>query len=199
VSLATLLLAWGASLLALGLEPSGALRTGLVLLPWLALAGLPGGRTRGLLSLALALPLLGVALGLDHAGGARFGSSDLLWIGIAAAVLVLWTSAAVEAREAGSGTRRLQAALWFLCVPGLAALWLAVVWSTRTGPGAETPAWARWIPRTSPVAWVLDAAAAGRDAGRAGRDGLFVLAITFLAWGTVRWRARRDARAEAPR
>ena len=189
MSRATLLLAWGVSLLPLLLETieaepilPGAARAGLVLLPWLALAGIPSIRYRAapgrgrwdsaLLPIALLLPVLGLALGLD----ARSGRATLVPALLAVAIVLVWSLSREAARRGGGTRRRVQAAAWIALVPGVVALHAALAWAP---PGVAPARWA-WTERCSPLAWGLRWTAAGADLADAPRTGGFVLGVALL-------------------
>ena len=107
--------------------------TALALLPWLALAPLPGvrhdptGPARGaLLAGCLALPPLCLGAGVDLARGA---DARVLGVTSAAAwlVLVVWSLAA-EGAPRTPESRSAFAVLWFLLLPGASALRFALAW-----------------------------------------------------------------------
>lgn len=139
----------------------GASLSALVLLPWLALVSVPrrtlgapaspaqGART-ALGAAALALPPLGLALGLDDVRG--FEPAALLARALPAWALVfLWAWAAELARASGRAGRA-YSALWLLALPGSAALWVALVWAPR-GSEARAPALDLVAP-LNPLLWL---------------------------------------------
>jgi hypothetical protein len=115
----------------------------LALLPWLALASLPGAGHEssapawraGSFPACLALPPLGLGAGIDLARGA---DARVLATTAAAGwlVLVLWSLAAELARRAPRA-RSAFAWLWFVLVPGASALAFALAWvPLRAGAAA---------------------------------------------------------------
>ena len=171
-----LVVAWGLSLAlpvslsTLGFEPDVGLRLGWALLPWLALAGLPRRRPQAglgvagpssgdrpatglsafLWTLALALPPLGLAAGLD-AGAGR--TEDLIRSGAPLGLVTagLWSAAATLGARSARGWATV-AALWFVAVPLPTAVGVALGWavpeSVGLAPGAGAPDAAgalRWL------------------------------------------------------
>ncbi len=116
---------------------SGASAAALSLFPWLALATLPPRAVEspsaraGFPAALAALPALALGLGLDGARG---------WPGRALAMaavsswlaLLLWSLAA-ELAAGSEVSRRLYTALWFVSLPGSAALWVACAWARAPG------------------------------------------------------------------
>lgn len=125
----------------------------LALLPWLALSAWPrparedlAGSSRAsswrapFLVGCLALPPLGLGVGLDLARGADPRALAAAALG-AWTVLLLWVGAA-ERAAAAPRAARVFAVLWLALLPGAAALRLALAWvparasSGPSGPGA---------------------------------------------------------------
>ncbi len=143
----------------------------LALLPWLALAPLPrssGARAplgaapaaaafpalrEALYVGALALPPLALGAGLDLARGADARVLSATGAG-GWLLLVLWVGAAAHAAR----TTRAQAAFawsWFVLLPGVAALRLALAWVPLRAGGAASelgPERARWLA-LDPLVW----------------------------------------------
>jgi hypothetical protein len=130
------------------LMPSVSLARGslaaLALLPWLALAPLPGGTRdssepawRGaLLAGCLCLPPLCLGAGIDLARGAK---ASVLGPTCAAGwlVLILWSLAARSAARTPE-SRSTFAVLWFLLLPCASALRFALAWVPQRA-GSEAP------------------------------------------------------------
>lgn len=139
---------------------AGASRFGVAALPWLAYAGLPRGsggieRAAGVLH---GLPVLGLALGLDLAGGRPV--VDLLPAVVG--VLGLVTGWALLADRAAA--RPGYALAWLLLVPLPAAHRAAFAWASP-GPGPVEPA-ASWS--LDPLIWLHRSASLGEGPGWAG-------------------------------
>jgi len=137
----------------------GASLSALVLLPWLALAGVPRGpggaspaegARAALRAAALALPPLGLALGLDDVRG--FEPAGLLARALPAWALVFLWGWAAELARASRRAGRAYSALWLLALPGSAALWVALVWAAR-GSAARAPALDLVAP-LNPLLWL---------------------------------------------
>jgi hypothetical protein len=149
-----------------------------VLVPWVALAGLPRRTGAGALPLAVALLLPVLALGVAADLRAERELGDVA--ATAGAGLALALLLALAARR-GRGAR-LHGALWLLLVPGAAALaltaelagWervragaaaLPLVWIARAARGA--PLAPPWVALLAGVLLALAASARARPAGGA--------------------------------
>ena len=136
----------------------------LVLLPWLALSGLPAGAIRpggehGLARwLAFALPPLGLAWGVDARAVGFLTPSLTLAVGLFACALL---AASRALAEHGAGARRAQAVAWLVVVPLWAALPLATRWAvTSTGAVAVPSATAR---AAGPLGWAVGRSSVGAE------------------------------------
>ena len=129
----------------------GASRLGLCALPWLALAGLPRSSagedaavaaptTHGLVPLAIALPVLGLATGLDRASSVQPDGSGLELLGrlaVVGALIGLWGLAAARSAGRAGGPYPV---LWWILVPASAALVAALTWVPLDGSGTRSGA-----------------------------------------------------------
>ncbi len=209
-----ILLAWSLSLLPILIESASggaigfpeASKLGLVLLPWIALAGLPHEKERekpaersrdALLTLVLALPPVALGAGLDVAAATSTGAPSEPYgtLSIAALVIVCWRAAA---DRKGSRTRALQGGLWTALVPGAAALHVALLWVPRGTRGASNSAAdgmvsaaLEWIGRTNPLVWIARWTA---DRSPDPWGGLGAASIALSVWLLVSLVDRREVR-----
>ena len=136
--------------LALGASPGvfeGVSPLGLVLFPWLGLAGLPeAGRGRCFASLALGAPLLALGLRLELLDPTVLhrDALEVALAGVLVTALLAWSAVRAAAHPA-------HAALWCVLVPGLPSIWAACVWAAAPGGGA--PGWLEELLALSPLAW----------------------------------------------
>ncbi len=201
-----ILLAWSLALIPFLIESAsggaigfpGASKLGLVLLPWIALAGLPSGKEReepdrkGLGSLSvlfLALPEVALGAGLDRASSTTAGLPREAWwtLAIAVIVAVCWKAAA---DRKGSRTRAFQGGLWTALVPGAAALHVALLWVPDV-PGVTGDTLVEWIGRTNPLVW------AARWTAERSLDpwgGIGAASIALLVWLLVGVLDQREIR-----
>jgi len=175
--------------------PVGASLFGVTLMAWLAVCGLPirpAARNSGLLPVALSLPALGLAAGLDLAQGRLDGSpagGRMLLLGGVLLVLVWRLSALAGSRHRAAYLRHAWA--WGLAVP-LSSTWaLAVLWAPAPLGGAAQPA-AAWLGWLNPLAWCMEWAAFGAMLPSLGAQ-LSQLAL-LLAVATASWGFARGAR-----
>ena len=157
MGLLSLSAAWSASVAPLlferlrigALEFQGQSRLGWVLLPWLALIGLPRTRRRtsAWLGVLLAAPVL-VAAGLqDHLAG-RAGV--LHTAGVGCALLLLLARAAHDSCARARGNP--YGLAWSVLVPGAVMLHVALTWGA--GPGREASSQVvSFLASASPLAW----------------------------------------------
>jgi len=147
------------------LRIEGATWTGLALLPWIALAGLPRGtavprepRSSWLLPLALALPAVGLAVGYER--GQDPGRTAVVALG-GLLLLTLW---ALAARLASGSGRGLYGLLWLLLVPGAAT----AIWALSWAVGGGSATWPQALELALPLPWLASGAERGGEPG-AGR------------------------------
>jgi hypothetical protein len=167
--------AWLAAAACLAAAPhafDGALRSALVLAPFMLVAGLPGPRPRpAWRAPAVMLPLLAVAATVDCARGVAPGAAAGLAAQGLALVLLLADGARRAARTARA--RGAYGALWTAGV--LAAPLLAAIAGWGAGPGSA-PAALRGAAALSPLGWALDTSA------RAGALAAAPLAFALVLW-----------------
>ena len=172
-------------LLATGGALGAAGRAAVVLLPWLALVGLPRSRTAAprplrsaSLDLGMALPPLCVAARLDVARGVPAAELALV-ASCALALLFLWSLAAERARR-GERRRSLFGLAWLCAVPGAAALHCALLWAAQPGEGTS---WVAAATVTTPLVWCHRWASAGAPPLAASLAGLaLAVAVGFFAY-----------------
>ena len=202
--------AWGLSVLpfllarATGgdLEVEGIAWFGLVLLPWLAVAGMPRHAPLPATEpavrppapwvgvAALALPALALGVGLDAAGG----RSEVWLPAVLGVALVAGLAAGASGAARHPRARGIHAAAWLVLVPGTAALLVALGWIGAPGAG-DAPAFLRELARWNPLVWAHAAASAG-DPGGAGLPLRPLLAVAVLGLAPLAG-ARRGAEEEA--
>jgi hypothetical protein len=185
---ATAVLAWGCSALALvALDLPGTSALALVLVPWVALAGLPLRRTAAgglaaLATLGLALPVIGLAAAQDVACGAS--AAAVTHLAVVGALLVIGQAAAAAfAARSGEqdGGRGVHGALWCALVP-LPALASAAALLGATGP-EPTRGVLRGLLDAAPLAFVTASARAGALAEPRLLDGgVALLLVALLLW-----------------
>jgi len=152
---------WGVSSAPLFLETltdgelviRGSSRAAWVLLPWMALAGLPRTSTQRLASgrsLLFALPILGLAAGLDFAEGES--PARLAWFLGGASLLCLgWAALADRARGTGAMRSR-YGWVWLLGVPLPLAYLTAFAWAPAHAASAAGSWPSCWS--LNPLIWV---------------------------------------------
>jgi hypothetical protein len=170
------------------LDLGGGSRLALVLLPWLALAGLPRSARdcerpapaalfwRSLLPLLHALPVLAAAAALDHAAR-QGGLQGTLLLGIP---LLLLLSFAAESARHGALRRGLYGALWLVLVPGGALLGAALTWGASQG-ALDPPSFVTAMAPASPLAWALGRVPPGGPTSAAPLLSALVLLVLGLA------------------
>ncbi|MEW6072178.1 MAG: hypothetical protein AB1726_06210 [Planctomycetota bacterium] len=174
----------------------GASRAGLVLLPWIALAGLPRrsaapGALPWTATTAFVLPPLALGAGLDILAGAARG--EVLGRCLVGGTLVALL--ALGAELAGEAGRRLHAVLWLVLVPGSAALLAALAWIGAPGTGSP-PVLLAELACCHPLVWAHRAARAEPLLGAAG--GLRPLLLVGLLALAANLARRLPARAGRP-
>jgi hypothetical protein len=205
VSRSALILAWLLSLAVLFLplgeaSLSGAApasRLGLASLPWLALAGWPRRRPDAWWpAWVMAVPPLGLAVGLD-VGSGRSWSATALPLLCVLACLALLAGAVRAAGESGASSRGTARArwtyglAWLLALPVSTALTLALGWALRPA-SAELYAPLGSIALWNPLAWAHELALSGVSEG-AGAGAVLTCSLLFLlAWGTRRAGVARE-------
>lgn len=146
-------------------------------LPWFVLAPLPGGTRaaagQGFFLALSALVPLALGFGLDVARGAD-PRADGVRLAAAWAALCLWSLAAERTRA----PRRFAMA-WFVLLPGLTGLRLALAWAPRTAVDSGAgPAWLAVDPWVFLFRW---------GQAEADRSACLMLVLgAFLAWLVAR-------------
>lgn len=143
-------------------------RSALVLLPWLALIGLPRARAGGsglAVPLALLAGPLAVGLHLDLGRGAAVG--ELAWTAVPALSMAALLGVAA-ARAAGRPvTRAVYGALWLGVVAGVPIAAAVLGWGGAPGGGGA--AFLDLVATSSPLDWLVRRASG--ESGEAGRGG----------------------------
>ena len=146
--------------------PAGASIYGLTLLPWLALAGLPLGArapqdpdwkpAQTLFPVAVCLPALGLAAGLDLAQGRLELSTQAAWpLLFGGPLLVLvWRLSAVAGRRSRRASLG-HVLLWGLLLPLSTAFVCALDWAPPPSGAPEPPMAAAWRV-FNPLLWCLE-------------------------------------------
>jgi len=176
---------------------AGGSRLALALLPWIALIGLPPGRSarrararepRGWpAALALALPPLGLAAWLDRAGGLA-ADGILATAAVALPLLCLLGEARHAAGRGGGG---LYGMAWSVLLPGAPALWAALGWAS-SGRG-EPAALVAWLAGLSPLSWAWGRFAGPGTAGGRGVTAWGGALLAALAlWSLAAFAARAE-------
>jgi len=143
--------------------------------------------TLALAELAWLLPPLGLLLGLDLARGLAGPRAFALTLGFAALCLAWSALGAAASHEARTRARYRDA--WLLCVPGLAALTLALAWVPRA---ADDPPGARLFA-LSPLVLAQRAALPDGLAARTAFE--FALAFVGVGLAAAYTRLARGVRA----
>jgi len=184
--------------------PAGASLYGLSLLPWLALGGLPTNSpaeadsewslARTLFPLAVALPALGLAAGLDLAQGRMELGQAASWPLLLGGPLLVW----VWRLSAVAGRRSQRAfwahtCLWGMLLPLSSAFLVALDWAPASAATAGPPMAAGWRV-LNPLLWCFErsghAAQWGSSAAEASAWAL-LMGSAALVWGLVTSLGRR--------
>ena len=129
----------------------------LAALPWIAWAGVPMRTSESWIgTLALGLPPIAAAFALDVGRGAAAGST--LTAALAFVAMIVLLGFAASRASAVRGPIGVYSIAWFVLVPGLPALRLALELGGAPAYGTA-PGWLEVAASASPLAWAFHPAA----------------------------------------